>query len=296
MSNVDSKEETADSPRGVEVKSIIGAQLELWRLSSYVATQGPVNYCGEFLSVTLSDAKKRTTQLISMGAAQSVSTLLKCSDWRGIPVRDLYPIARSSVESFINASYLLVENEVVAERAVRWVAFRGWKHVHRGGRYTVRRAKPESAEAPFPKEFSEFKAFKDSDWTSVKVPDRAKRVVELAGNRPGSRLLGAYDLIYPISSEVIHGSPFGISYFNQLHVPSDATVEEFRRATAVQYEDILVAVSHALAGYLSTFFWAFKMALPYAEEQWHFNRLLKAEGMEPQSIHFMTKEDKGNSD
>lgn len=286
-----SMQKEGKTQRSIEIISIINDQLELWRLSSYVATQEPAIYKGEELTTYFSDAKTRTTQMIAMGAAQSVNTLLSCSSWEGIPVRDLYPIARSCVESFINSAYLIAEDDSVAERAVRWVAFRSWKHANLGGKHTIRRV-IKNQPPPIPPKFAEFKNFKESDWSPLKVPERAERVLEIAGNRPGSRLLGAYDLIYPISSEVIHGSPFGINYFYQLYSPPNATTEDTIKAIGRQYEDILIAVSHALAGYLSTFFWTCKMALPYAEEQFHFNRLLKMEGINPQALHFITKEEK----
>jgi hypothetical protein len=220
-----------------------------------------------------------------MGAGQSVHTILKCAEWRGIPVRDLYPIARSSVESFINAAFLLVEDETAAERAVRWVAFRAWRQAHRAGRYTLRNG---DADKSVPSEFSEFRAFKDSDWTSEKVPDRAKWVAEVVGKRAGYRLLAAYDLIYPLSSEVIHGSPFGVNFFYQAHMPPPPTIEDFRQATGIQIEDILIAVSHAAAGYLAAFFRSMQMSAPYVTEQELFNRLLALEGVEPQEVQYLT--------
>ncbi|MFU0492689.1 hypothetical protein ACMZYS_21795, partial [Pseudomonas syringae pv. actinidiae] len=90
------------------LRNIINEQLELLRLTLYVTTQGPLEYGGEMYTCSLSEEKVKTSQPIAMAAGQTVNTLLKCSDWRGIPVRDLYPLARSCIESFINASFLLV--------------------------------------------------------------------------------------------------------------------------------------------------------------------------------------------
>lgn len=263
------------------LKSIVEGQMELLRVALYVATQGPTVYQGESLNCRLNEAKQKTSQPIAMSAGQSVHTILKCADWRGIPVRDLYPIARSAVESFINAAFLLVEEEAVAERAMRWVSFRAWKQTHRAGRYTLRAGESDIS---LPAEFSEFKAFKDSDWTSKKVPERAERVAQIAGKRAGYRLLAAYDLIYPLSSEVIHGTPFGVNFLYQAHLPTNPTVEDFRHATAIQVEDILVAVAHAVAGYLATFFRSLNMSAPHLAEQELFNRLLKLEGVEDQQL------------
>jgi Family of unknown function (DUF5677) len=226
------------SERKIALRSIVESQMELLRLSLYVATQGPAVYLGKTLKCTLSEAKQKTSQQIAMCAGQSVHTILNCADWRGVPVRDLYPIARSAVESFINAAFLLVEDGAVAERAMRWVTFRAWKLAHRAGRYTLRKGDADKSASA---QFSEFSAFKNSDWTSVKVPIRAERVAEISGKRCGYRLLAAYDLIYPLSSEVIHGSPFGVNFFYQAHLPPNPTVEDFRQATDIQVEDLLIA-------------------------------------------------------
>ena len=117
------------------------------------------------------------------------------------------------------------------------------------------------------------------------TPTRLRRVGEAAGKKAGSRLLAAYTLIYATSSEVIHGSPFGANYFYQAHLSPTANVEDFRQGTGKQVEDILVAVSHALAGYLATFFRLQNMDAPYVAEQEAFNRLLTLEGVVPQEVN-----------
>lgn len=267
------------------LKEIIAEQLDLWRLSSYVSTHGPTKFKEELLEVLLPDAKLRTSQLISMGAAQSANTLLACSHWKGIRVRDLYPIARSCIESFINAAYLLAEDNAVAERAVRWIEFRAWKHMHRGGKHTLRHKSMGKPVEEMPDKYAEFRAFKDSDWCSLKVPERAERVLTLVGPRAGLKLLTAYDLIYPVSSEVIHGSPFGTAYFYHGYAPAaNATAEDFVTATQVQYADMLVAVSHAASGYLNAFFKLNFFRQPFLEEQHLFNRLLANEGVDAHTI------------
>lgn len=272
------------------LKAIVEEQMELLRLSLYVATQGPTEYRGEKLSCLLSDAKLKTSQHIALGAGQSVHTIMKCADWRGIPVRDLYPIGRSVVESFINASFLLVEEESVAERAARWVRYRAWKEVNRlvgSGEFRLS-ISSASSDPTSPAEFTEFtEKGACREWSSFDTPSRIRRVGELAGKKAGSRLLGAYALIYSVSSEVIHGSPFGVNFFHQAHLPPDPTVESFREATGKQVDDILINVAHAAAGYLNTFFRSQGMATPYSAEQELFNRLLVLEGVGPQEIDLL---------
>lgn len=274
------------SERQSALESIIEEQMELLRLSLFVATQGPVAFQGETLSCSLSEAKLRTSQPIAMAAGQSVRTILKCAGWRGIPVRDLYPVARSAVESFINSSFLLVEDEAVVERAVRWMKYRAWREGNRtvgSGLFTLHVSSPERIEAPV--EFAEFTAKKACrEWSLLTAPGRLDRVGQLAGKKAGSRLLGAYALVYHISSEIIHGSPFGVNYFYQAHLSTNPTTEDFKSSTGKQVEDILSGVAHAAAGYLSAFFRSMNMPAPYEEEQNLFNRLLVLEGVEPQEV------------
>lgn len=148
--------------------------------------------------------------------------------------------------------------------------------------FTIRLS--SSPESP-PSEFAEFTIKGASrEWSTLDTPSRIRRVEELAGKKAGSRLLGAYALIYSISSEVIHGSPFGVNFFYQTHMPLNGTVDGFREATAKQVEDILVEVAHAAAGYLCAFFRSRRMPAPYVVEQELFNQLLALEGVEPQKV------------
>lgn len=266
------------------LRKIINEQLELLRLTLYLTTQGPLDYCGDTYTCNLSEAKLKTSQPIAMAAGQTVRTILRCSNWRGIQVRDLYPLARSCTESFINASFLLAENNEKAERAVRWVKYRAWKQHNRGvgtGEFIIH----ISSNSPAPEEANEFTGKGVSrEWSEYDTPTRLKRVGELAGRKAGSRLLAAYALIYSTSSEIIHGSPYGVNYFYQAHLPPTPTVDGFLQATQRQLEDLLCAISHALAGYLSCITKVLRLRQMYTAEQRIFNRLLAHEGVEQQAV------------
>ncbi|HEX5392195.1 MAG TPA: DUF5677 domain-containing protein [Rhodocyclaceae bacterium] len=269
------------------LSSILQSQLELLNLTLFVGTQGPTTFRGELLSCSMGEAKKKTSQHIAMCAGQSTNTVLKCSDWRGIAVRDLYPIARSAVESFINAAYLVVEDDTVAERAVRWVKYRSWREFNRSvgnGDFSLT-LRSESCYDEAQTEFAEFLAKGASrEWCVLDTASRIRRIGELAGSKAGGRLLGAYANLYSVSSEIVHGSPYGVNYFFQTHHSSDASVDAFREATRRHVEDVLVDLCHGVAGYLSAFFRSQHMAGPYRAEQELFNRFLQAEGIEPQAI------------
>jgi hypothetical protein len=200
------------------------------------------------------------------------------SDLRGIPVRDMYPIARSAIESFINASLFVADENEVSERAIRYASYASWKHTNRivgSGIFTLNIASDPTPEETMATDFSEFAGRGKGSWTTLDVPSRIRRIGELAGKKAGSRLLAAYALVYSLSSEIIHGSTFGVSYFYKAHLKEHGqpNIEAFRDATAQQVGDILVALLHALAGFLAAFFEVQGMKKPREEEQRLFDQL-----------------------
>jgi len=66
-----------------------------------------------------------------MGAGQSMNTVLKLSHEQGIGARDLYPIARSVVEGFVNAAFFVTQPVEVSQRALRHKEYAAWKHTNR---------------------------------------------------------------------------------------------------------------------------------------------------------------------
>ncbi len=252
-------------------------QGELLRLALFVASEGDFKYNGETLTCSLPNAQRRTSTLLAMGAGQSVESLLHISRKRGIPVRDAYPIARSAVESFVNASYLLAESNVVADRAIRYIEYATWRQHNRkfgSGEYSVDVRSSPDPESVVAAEFPEFAGKGNGGWTKLDVPSRIRRVGDLAGRKAGSRLLAAYGLIYSVSSEVIHGSPFGASFFYSASLKGEHAVEAFVAGTVRQLEEILIAVLHAGCGYLAAFFEKQKMKVGVDAEEKLFERLM----------------------
>lgn len=252
-------------------------QQEFLRLALFVASQGPTTYEGETLTCSLPDAQRRTSTLLAMGAGQSVESLLQIAKQRGIPVRDAYPIARSAVESFVNASYLLSESNAVADRAVRYIQFAAWRQHNRkfeSGEYSIKVRTDPDPVSTLASKFPEFTGKGNGSWTKLGMPSRIRRVGELAGRKAGSRLLAAYGLIYSLSSEVIHGSPFGASFFYSAHLKGEHTTEAFIAGTVRQLEEILIAVLHAGCGYLAAFFERQKMQVGLDAEEKLFKRLM----------------------
>ncbi|RXN87810.1 hypothetical protein C7R54_14535 [Achromobacter aloeverae] len=81
-------------------------------------------------------------------------------------------------------------------------------------------------------------------------------------------------MIYSLSSEVIHGSPFGASFFYSAHLQGEHTTEAFVAGTVRQLEEILIALLHAGCGYLAAFFEKQKIHSAVRAEEKLFNRLM----------------------
>jgi hypothetical protein len=252
-------------------------QQEFLRLALFVASEGPATFEGETLTCSLADGQRRASTFLAMAAGQSLETLLRMAKLRGIPVRDAYPVARSAIESFVNASYLLAESNEVAARAIRYIDFAAWRHHNRkfgSGEFSIEVRSDPDPQATLQREFPEFCGKGKGSWTNLDVPSRIRRVGELAGPRAGSRLLAAYGLIYSLSSEIIHGSPFGASYFYSAHWNGEETTEAFHAATVRHLEEIFIGVLHAGCGYLAAFFGHQNMQAPLKAEEKIFTRLL----------------------
>lgn len=242
------------------LRDLLGQQMELQRLVMYLAGIGPVEYSGERLECTLTGAKLKTSTLLALAGGQSQNTILRMSGLVGIPVRDAYPIGRSIVETFANAAYLVLADESVAERAVRHVRYANWKFFNRKvGSGEVSYAFYLNPELP-PDVASQFAEFEGKgalgSWTNLDLPSRILHIQKLSDSHGASApLMASYGLIYHLSSEIVHGSPFGVDFFYRGYdFDPDSPVEGFRRSTRGNMEEILLAAALSGCGYLWSFF------------------------------------------
>jgi len=269
---------SAEIPLLSSLRALTIEQSGLVTLALRIASHGATEFKGQSLSFKLGDVQRRTSTILAMAAGQSVNTVLKLTDTRGIGVRDAYPIARSAVESYINATYLLSEGEEVSQRALRHIPYAKWKHTNRvvgSGDLSLELQTQGSSASDAAKLFPEFAAKgQNRNWTALDTPGRIARVRVNAGSSAGARLLAAYALLYNLSSEVIHGSPFGVSHFYGLQRNKEPNLEHFLAGTEDQAEDILVAVMHGAAGYLNAFFSLQGHEAPARREAELFNRLV----------------------
>lgn len=82
--------------------------------------------------------------------------------------------------------------------------------------------------------------------------------------------------MYAVSSEIIHGSVYGMSYFMSAHNQGEERVEAFQAGTEAQVVDILTAVIHATSGFLSAFATVHECKQLANIEQELFHRIYKA--------------------
>jgi hypothetical protein len=66
------------------------------------------------LQSTLERDKARAISATAMGAGQSTNTVLRLSHESGIVVRNIYPVARSVVESYLNAAFFATQPVEIA--------------------------------------------------------------------------------------------------------------------------------------------------------------------------------------
>lgn len=258
-----------------ELRTIIVGQQELLRIALYLMSEGSIKYADTQLKCELADDQARATTAVAMGAGQSMNTIMKLSESEGIVVRDLYPIARSVVEGFINAAFFVTQSVEVSHRALEYRHFAAWKHRNRiigNGDLMIALGVPDP-KAQAKKLFPDFAEKGQDSWTSLDAVSRIGKIGKVI-RASGGTLMAAYGGIYAVSSEVIHGSVYGMSYFFSAHRKEDSA-EAFRAATVEQIIDILIAVSHASSGFLSAFANVQKLGQFVLAEHELFKRLFK---------------------
>lgn len=261
-----------------ELCAVIKGQLELLNLTLFVMSQGPVLYRGQWLACIFEQDKARATAAVSMGAGQSLNTILKNSTERGIAVRDLYPIARAVVEGFINAAFFTTQPVAVSQRALSHRHYAAWKHTNRvigSGKFMMSLGGDPDPKATVVHRFPEFAGRGQDSWSTLDIPSKINRIGEVV-RASGGALLGAYACIYAVSSEIIHGSVYGMSFFMSAHSRGEQTTEAFQSGTEEQMVDILSAVGHAASGFLAAFANVHQFGPLILDEHELFKRLFKA--------------------
>lgn len=261
-----------------ELREVIEKQQELVRLVLHLLSQGPAEFLGQRLESRLERDKARAVAATAMGAGQTTNMLLKLSHEAGIVVRDMYPLARSVVESYVNAAFFSTQPVEVAQRAIRHKDYAAWKHSNRvigSGEFMISVGSQEKIKPFLEEQFPEFAGKGQGSWTNLDVPSRI-RLVGKAVRAAGGALMGAYGGVYAISSEIIHGSVFGTAYFYSSGTDDPRSEEGFRRGVLQQRIDILSAVAHAASGFIAAYAETEKMGALVLTEHELFKRMFRA--------------------
>lgn len=261
-----------------ELRAVIQEQLSLLNLTLSVMSGGPILRQRQWLTCCQEPDQARATAAVAMGAGQSLNTILKNSGERGLAVRDLYPIARSVVEGFINAAFFTTQPVQISQRALNHRHYAAWKHDNRvigNGEFMMTLGDDPTPKATAAKLFPEFAGPGQDSWCSLDTPSKIDRIGKVV-RASGGAFLGAYAGIYAVSSEIIHGSVYGMSYFMSAYSGREQSPEAFQLGTEEQMVDILSAVGHAASGFISAYANVHQFGPLVLEEHELFKRLFKA--------------------
>ncbi len=166
----------------------------------------------------------RVPLLMLQAVGVSIHSVLALTQRRDMAIRDCFGITRSAVETAVNAAYIAVGGESMAEQAVRHMRQKRWRDLSReahigGWRLSVSRdvgltpddlpGLPEALE-----EYTNKKGREVRDWTAATIEQRIDLVSERC-KRAGLCFGAAVFAIYRPSSELLHGTYYGVNYFWQ---------------------------------------------------------------------------------
>ena len=166
----------------------------------------------------------RVPLLMLQAVGVSIHSVLALTQRRDMAIRDGFGIARSAAETAVNAAYIAVGGQPIAEKAVRHMQQKRWRDLHRetsigGWRMTVGRdvgltpedvpGLPEALE-----EYTNKRGHEVRDWTPMTIEQRIDAVTERC-KRAGICFGAAVFAVYRPSSELLHGTYYGVNYFWQ---------------------------------------------------------------------------------
>lgn len=174
------------------------------------------------LDVSMDKPAIRVPLLMLQALGVSVNSVLALTERRDMAIRDGFGIARSAVETAVNAAFIAVSGVAVAEQAVRHMQQKRWRDLKReanigGWQMTVGRDLDlEPADLPglleALAEYTNKQGREVREWTNVSLEKRilaVSKTCKRAGLCLGTAVFG----IYRPSSELLHGTYYGVTYF-----------------------------------------------------------------------------------
>jgi hypothetical protein len=220
------------------------------------------NLIKEPLSIPKSIQEIMPTMLQALGS--SSNTLVKLSENPGLQTRDCYSIARSIVELSVNICYITAEGEDVAEHAIKHVRQKSYRDLDRESKIgnsiikSVYSGRPDvSSIEDLQFEIQEFtsRSGREKGWTSLSIDKRIEIVGRSMGDSVSNNLHFSRFMVYRHSSEILHGTLFGVLFFLGLTSPRSKSYskQDFLEHIGQQHMLILFAIILAINSVIESF-------------------------------------------
>ena len=164
-----------------------------------------------------------TILLMIQGMGVSAHSILKLTTTLDMALRDCLGIARSIVETAINAAYIVAGGPETARLAQRHALQKSFRDLSRSGEFgpiavRVSRSEPLPDPQTIPglrealDEFSDSKGREVREWTTDNIDKRLK-IIEAKFEGVALNFAVPVALVYRHSSEILHGTYFGVVHF-----------------------------------------------------------------------------------
>lgn len=186
----------------------------------------------------------------------SSHSIVNLSEKPGLQTRDCFSVSRSVVELAVNICYILASGEEAAERAERHAEQKFFRDLEREsaiGSQTIRLKFGGQGELEMPSEIremiSEFTARsgREKGWTDLSVDARCEEVGQKLGEQVLTPLHWARFAVYRHSSEILHGTLFGVLFFPGFTDPTGRPTSVSDWLARIAQQNLMILMSAALA-------------------------------------------------
>lgn len=163
-----------------------------------------------------------TIVLMLQSVGVSVHSILRLTEAIDMAIKDCFGIARTVSEMCINISYIAASDVEVARRARAHALQKRFRDLDRSSGAADIRIRVGATEMPIAGDipglsealdmFTDKKGREVRDWATNSLDDRIRKVASACAPA-GTSLAGSKFSIYRHSSELLHGTYFGVVYF-----------------------------------------------------------------------------------
>jgi hypothetical protein len=206
-----------------------------------------------------------TVILMIHAAGVSCHSIVTLSSGTGMSVRDCFPIARSVVETAVNACFIQARGIEAARRAQRHALQKSYRDLNRGAKFGELQMTMSNSAKVDPSdvlglqaaisEFSNKRGEELRDWTPESIDEKIEAAKAKYGARVGIDLGAARMMIYRHSSEILHGTYFGATYFWKPSILAGAarSTDEFASTLFDHFSSVFMGIFFALSGIFDVF-------------------------------------------